>query len=76
MIDVGDLLHVGVPASDLLPSRRARDADYVAHLLRVLAEPTRVTVLIQLLAGPAAVMPLARRLGIRSRSLAAISRRS
>ena len=60
--DVGEYVHVAVPASDLLPVRKVRDALFVADRLRVLAEATRVHILIQLLSAPAAVMELARTL--------------
>jgi DNA-binding transcriptional ArsR family regulator len=62
--DLGDFVHVAVPASDLNPIRRVRDAAFVADRLRVLAEPTRVHILIQLLSAPAGVMEVARVLRI------------
>ena len=62
--DLGDFVHVAVPASDLHPIRRVRDAAFVADRLRVLAEPTRVHILIQLLSAPAGVMEVARVLRI------------
>jgi DNA-binding transcriptional ArsR family regulator len=62
--DLGDYVHVAVPASDLNPIRRVRDAAFVADRLRVLAEPTRVRILIQLLSAPAGVMEVARVLRI------------
>lgn len=62
--DLGDYVHIAVPASDLNPIRRVRDAAFVADRLRVLAEPTRVHILIQLLSSPAGVMELARVLRI------------
>jgi len=49
VIDLDDFVHVAVPASDLLPVRKVRDAAFVSDRLRVLAEPTRVHILIQLL---------------------------
>jgi len=61
-VDLTAYVHVGVPASDLLPVRKVRDAAFVADRLRVLAEPTRVHILIQLLSAPAGVMDLARAL--------------
>jgi DNA-binding transcriptional ArsR family regulator len=64
VVDLTDYVHVGVPASDLLPVRKVRDAAFVADRLRVLSEPTRVHILIQLLAAPAGVMDLARVLHI------------
>ncbi len=64
VVDLTDYLHVGVPASDLLPLRKVRDAAFVAHRLRVLSEPTRVHILIQLLSAPAGVMDVARTLRI------------
>jgi DNA-binding transcriptional ArsR family regulator len=64
VVDFGDYLHIAVPASDLLPTRRVRDAAFVAHRLRVLAEPTRVRILLQAMSGPAGVMELARALRI------------
>jgi DNA-binding transcriptional ArsR family regulator len=39
-----------------------RDSNFVADRLRVLAEPTRVHILIQLLSAPAGVMDVARAL--------------
>lgn len=62
--DLGDFVHIAVPASDLHPIRRVRDAAFVADRLRVLAEPTRVHILIQLLSAPAGVMEVARVLRI------------
>jgi len=60
VVDLTDHVHISVPASDLLPIRKLRDAAFVADRLRVLAEPTRVHILIQLLSAPAGVMDLAR----------------
>jgi DNA-binding transcriptional ArsR family regulator len=60
VVDLTDYVHIAVPASDLLPVRKVRDAAFVAARLRVLAEPTRVHILIQLLSAPAGVMDLAR----------------
>ena len=62
VVDLTDHVHISVPASDLLPIRKHRDAAFVADRLRVLAEPTRVHILIQLLSAPAGVMDLARAL--------------
>jgi DNA-binding transcriptional ArsR family regulator len=62
VIDLGDFVHIAVPASDLLPVRKVRDAAFVSDRLRVLAEPTRVHILIQLLSAPAGVMDVARSL--------------
>jgi DNA-binding transcriptional ArsR family regulator len=62
--DLGEFVHIAVPASDLHPIRRVRDAAFVADRLRVLAEPTRVHILIQLLSAPAGVMDVARVLRI------------
>ena len=64
VIDLGDYVHITVAASDLLPIRRVRDAMFVADRLRVLSEPTRVHVLIQLMSTPAGVMDVARALKI------------
>ena len=64
VIDLGDFVHIAVPASDLLPIRKVRDAAFVADRLRVLAEPTRVHILIQLLSAPAGVMDVARALRV------------
>jgi len=58
--DLGDFVHIAVPASDLHPVRKVRDASFVADRLRVLAEPTRVHILIQLFSAPAGVMEVAR----------------
>jgi ArsR family transcriptional regulator len=60
VVDLGDYVHVAVPASDLMPIRRVRDAAFVADRLRVLAEPTRVRILLELLSKPSGVMDLAR----------------
>lgn len=60
--DLGDFVHIAVPASDLHPVRKVRDAMFVADRLRVLAEPTRVHILIQLLSAPSCVMEVARAL--------------
>jgi DNA-binding transcriptional ArsR family regulator len=60
--DLGDFVHIAVPASDLHPVRKVRDALFVADRLRVLAEPTRVHILIQLFSAPAGVMDVARAL--------------
>ena len=62
VLDLDDYVHVAVPASDLLPVRKARDAAFVSDRLRVLAEPTRVLILIQLLSAPSGVMEVARSL--------------
>ena len=60
--DLGDHLHVGVPASALEPARRTRDAAFVADRLRNLAEPTRVHILIYLMSAPSGVMEITRAL--------------
>jgi DNA-binding transcriptional ArsR family regulator len=60
--DMGDFVHIAVPASDLHPVRKVRDAMFVADRLRVLSEPTRVHILIQLFSAPAGVMEVARAL--------------
>jgi DNA-binding transcriptional ArsR family regulator len=60
VVDLTLYVHVAVPASDLLPVRKARDAAFVANRLRILAEPTRVHILIQLLSAPGGVMDVAR----------------
>ena len=62
VVDLDDYVHIAVPASDLLPIRKVRDAAFVADRLRVLAEPTRVHIVIQLLSAPSGVMDLARAL--------------
>jgi ArsR family transcriptional regulator len=62
--DLGDFVHIAVPASDLHPVRKVRDSLFVADRLRVLAEPTRVNILIQLFSAPAGVMDIARVLGL------------
>jgi DNA-binding transcriptional ArsR family regulator len=62
LVDVGAFVHIGVPASDLLPVRKVRDAAFVAYRLRVLSEASRVHILIQLLSAPAGVMEIARAL--------------
>ncbi len=49
VVDLTAYVHIAAPASDLLPVRKVRDAAFVADRLRVLAEPTRVHILIQLL---------------------------
>jgi ArsR family transcriptional regulator len=64
LADLGDHLHVGVPASALEPARRTRDAAFVADRLRNLAEPTRVHVLIYLMSAPSGVMEVTRALGM------------
>jgi len=63
-IDLGEYVHVAVPASHLLPIRRIRDAAFVADRLRVLGEPTRVRILLQVLSSPAGVTDLARTLRV------------
>jgi DNA-binding transcriptional ArsR family regulator len=60
VVDLTAYVHIAAPASDLLPVRKVRDAAFVADRLRVLAEPTRVHILIQLLSAPAGVMDVAR----------------
>jgi DNA-binding transcriptional ArsR family regulator len=60
VVDLTLYVHIAVPASELLPVRKVRDAAFVADRLRVLAEPTRVHILIQLLSAPAGVMDVAR----------------
>jgi len=63
-VDLGSYVHIGVPASDLLPVRKAQDAAFVAYRLRVLSEASRVHILIQLLSAPAGVMEIARALNL------------
>lgn len=60
--DLDDRVLVVVPASDLEPIRTTRDASFVASRSRVLSEPTRVRILIELMKGPSGVMHLARTL--------------
>ena len=62
VVDLDDYVHIAVPASDLVPVRKVRDAAFVSDRLRVLAEPTRVLILIQLLSAPSGVMDIARSL--------------
>jgi DNA-binding transcriptional ArsR family regulator len=62
IVDLGDYVHIAVPASDLLPVRKVRDAAFVADRLRVLSEPSRVHILIQVLSAPAGVVDIARAL--------------
>ena len=62
VVDLGDHVRIGVPASGRHPARRRRDAQFVAERTRVLADPTRVRLLIHLLGGPASVTELARSL--------------
>jgi ArsR family transcriptional regulator, arsenate/arsenite/antimonite-responsive transcriptional repressor len=62
VVDLGHYVHIGVPASDLLPVRKGRDAAFVAYRLRVLSEASRVRVLLEVLAAPAGVMQIARAL--------------
>jgi DNA-binding transcriptional ArsR family regulator len=64
VIDLDGYVHIAVPASDLLPVRKVRDAAFVSDRLRVLAEPRRVHILIQLLSAPSSVMELARALRV------------
>jgi DNA-binding transcriptional ArsR family regulator len=64
VIDLDDYVHIAVPSSDLLPVRKVRDAAFVSDRLRVLSEPTRVHILIQLLSAPSSVMELARALRV------------
>jgi ArsR family transcriptional regulator, zinc-responsive transcriptional repressor len=64
LADLGDRLHVGVPASALEPIRHTRDAAFVADRLRVLSEPTRVRILIHLMSVPSGVMEMTRALGM------------
>jgi len=64
VVDLDDYVHIAVPSSDLLPVRKVRDAMFVADRLRVLAEPTRVHILIQLLSAPSSVMEIARALRV------------
>jgi len=64
LVDLGERLHIGVPASALEPIRRTRDAAFVADRLRVLAEPTRVHILIHLMSVPSGVMEITRALGM------------
>jgi ArsR family transcriptional regulator len=62
LADLGDRLHIGVPASALEPARRARDAAFVSDRMRILSEPTRVHILIYLMAAPSGVMDMTRAL--------------
>jgi DNA-binding transcriptional ArsR family regulator len=64
IVDLDDYVHIAVPSSDLLPVRKVRDAMFVSDRLRVLAEPTRVHILIQLLSAPSSVMEIARALRV------------
>jgi DNA-binding transcriptional ArsR family regulator len=64
VVDLDDYVHIAVPSSDLLPVRKVRDAMFVSDRLRVLAEPTRVHILIQLLSAPSSVMEVARALRV------------
>lgn len=64
VIDLDDYVHIAVPSSDLVPVRKVRDAAFVSDRLRVLAEPTRVHILIQLLSAPSSVMEIARALRV------------
>jgi DNA-binding transcriptional ArsR family regulator len=64
VVDLDDYVHIAVPSSDLLPVRKVRDAMFVSDRLRVLAEPTRVHILIQLLSAPSSVMEIARALRV------------
>lgn len=62
VVDLYEYVHIAVPASELLPLRKVRDAAFVSDRLRVLAEPSRVHILIQLFSAPSGVMELARAL--------------
>jgi DNA-binding transcriptional ArsR family regulator len=62
VIDLDDYVHIAVPSSELLPVRKVRDAAFVSDRLRVLSEPTRVHILIQLLSAPSNVMEISRTL--------------
>ena len=64
LLDIGGLVHLGLPASGLAPIRKAADAMYAAHLARVLNEHSRVLVLIDLLTAESSVGELARRLDL------------
>ena len=64
LADTGAYLHLGVAASDLHPIRRERDAAYIAGRFRVLAEPTRARLYLQLLSTPASVSDLAQTLAL------------
>lgn len=63
-VDLDTYVHIGVPANELLPARKIRDAAFVAYRLRVLSEASRVHILIQLLSAPAGVMDIARLLNL------------
>lgn len=64
VVDLDDYVHIAVPSSDLVPGRKVRDAMFVSDRLRVLSEPTRVHILIQLLSAPSSVMEVARALRV------------
>ncbi len=64
VVALDEVVHIAVPASDLLPTRRVRDAAFVADRLRVLAEPTRVRILLQAMSAPGGVMELTRSLRV------------
>jgi ArsR family transcriptional regulator, arsenate/arsenite/antimonite-responsive transcriptional repressor len=64
LADLDSDVHVGVPANPVEPIRRTRDALFVSDRARVLAEPTRVRILIHLLSNPAGVMQMTRALGL------------
>ena len=60
VVDLRDHVHIAVPASDLLPVRKTRDAMFVAGRMRVLSEVTRVRILLQLLTSPAGAVEISR----------------
>jgi len=62
--DLDSFVDLIVPASAGEPIRRTRDALFVADRARILAEPTRVRVLMHLLTRPSGVMNLTRALGL------------
>ena len=62
--DLEDRLLIGVPASSREPARRTRDAAFVADRARILAEPTRVHILMHLLSTASGVMEITRALKV------------
>jgi DNA-binding transcriptional ArsR family regulator len=62
LVELGGVLHLGLPGNSLAPSRKFSDAAQVASLIKILSEPARVAVLLHLLTDSGGVMEISRQL--------------
>lgn len=65
-VDMTTFLHVGIPArpAEYVADSRRRESEMVADSLKVLSDPTRVSLLRELADEPMSVMDLSRRFGL------------